>query len=382
MSCCGTALTASLFFPGYANSCAPSIKADFPELNTIATIWPDCHHLDAGSPGDTKATLWAAGRPDMKLIIQIPCYNEEENLPETLAALPREVDGFDVVEWLIIDDGSKDRTVDVARANGVDHIVQLDHNQGLARAFMAGLEACLKRGADVIVNTDGDNQYDASCIADLTQPIVTGEAQIAIGARPIDVIAHFSPTKRALQKAGSWVVRQASDSAVADAPSGFRAIHRTAAVKLFVFNEYTYTLETIIQAGRLGIPMVSVPIKVNPPTRESRLIKSVLQYIWRSAVTILRILILYKPLRAFSYLAALIALPGIAAFLRFLYLYAIGDGAGNIQSLVIGSALIAAGAVVFVGGLLADLIAANRTLLAEIRGRQLLAEIESTRRNT
>ncbi|MEL6167665.1 MAG: glycosyltransferase family 2 protein [Pseudomonadota bacterium] len=318
----------------------------------------------------------------MKLIIQIPCYNEEENLPETLAALPREVDGFDVVEWLIIDDGSKDRTVDVARANGVDHIVQLDHNQGLARAFMAGLEACLKRGADVIVNTDGDNQYDASCIADLTQPIVTGEAQIAIGARPIDVIAHFSPTKRALQKAGSWVVRQASDSAVADAPSGFRAIHRTAAVKLFVFNEYTYTLETIIQAGRLGIPMVSVPIKVNPPTRESRLIKSVLQYIWRSAVTILRILILYKPLRAFSYLAALIALPGIAAFLRFLYLYAIGDGAGNIQSLVIGSALIAAGAVVFVGGLLADLIAANRTLLAEIRGRQLLAEIESTRRNT
>ncbi len=314
----------------------------------------------------------------MKLIIQIPCYNEEDNLPGTVADLPREVDGFDTVEWLIIDDGSTDRTVEVAKELGVDHIIQQTHNQGLATAFMTGLEACLRLGADVIVNTDGDNQYKAEFIPALTRPIVEGKAQIAIGARPISVISHFSPAKRTLQKLGSWVVRQASKSDVADAPSGFRAIHKDAAVRLFVFNPWTYTLETIIQAGRLGIPMVSVPIEVNAPTRESRLMRSVGQYITRSGITIIRILILYKPLRVFSYLAAILAIPGILAFARFLILFAMGGGTGNIQSLVIGAALIAAGAVVFVGGLLADLIAANRTLLAEIRGRQLLQDIAGT----
>ncbi|MEO1027000.1 MAG: glycosyltransferase family 2 protein, partial [Pseudomonadota bacterium] len=193
----------------------------------------------------------------MKLIIQIPCHNEEETLPGTLADLPREVVGFDSVEWLIIDDGCTDRTVEVAREHGVDHVVRLPQNKGLASAFMSGLEACLKAGADVIVNTDGDNQYKAACIPDLTAPIVAGDAQMVIGARPIASIEHFSAPKRLLQKLGSWVVRQASGTAIDDAPSGFRAIHRDAALQLYVFNKYTYTLETIIQAGRLGIPLKS-----------------------------------------------------------------------------------------------------------------------------
>ena len=311
----------------------------------------------------------------MKLIIQIPCYNEEQTLPETLECLPRVVPGFETVEWLIIDDGSTDRTVEVARQMGVDHIIRQSHNQGLARAFMSGLEACLRRGADVIVNTDGDNQYRADFIPALTQPVLDGKAQIVIGARPIAEISHFSPLKRWLQGLGSRVVRLASGTDIEDAPSGFRAIGREAAQQLFVFNRYTYTLETIIQAGRLGIPVLSVPVEINPPTRGSRLIKSVGSYIYRSAVTIVRILVLYKPLRTFSTVAAIIALPGILAFLRFLYLYAIGQGDGNVQSLVIGAALVAAATVVFIGGLLADLIAANRVLLAEIRARQLAASI-------
>ena len=311
----------------------------------------------------------------MKLIIQIPCFNEEGTLPETLADLPREVTGFDSVEWLIIDDGSEDRTVEVARESGVDHIVQLPHNQGLAVAFMAGLEACLAAGADVIVNTDGDNQYRADFIPALTVPILEKKAQIVVGCRPIGSIEHFSPVKRALQKLGSWVVRKASGTDIADAPSGFRAIHRDAAMQLYVFDNYTYTLETIIQAGRLGIPIVSVPIEVNDPTRESRLIKSVARYIIRSSKTILRMAVLYNPLRFFTWLSFAITLPGLIVFIRFLYLYSIGQGDGNIQSLVIGAALIAAGAVTFVGGLVADLIAANRVLSAEIRSRLLKIEL-------
>ncbi|KAA9010396.1 glycosyltransferase family 2 protein [Histidinibacterium aquaticum] len=312
----------------------------------------------------------------MKLVIQIPCYNEEVTLPGTLADLPREVPGFDSVEWLVIDDGSTDRTVELARAHGVDHIVQQSHNQGLAAAFMAGLEAALKAGADVIVNTDGDNQYRAACIPALTAPILERRAQIVVGARPISTIAHFSPVKRALQRLGSWVVRRASGADVDDAPSGFRAIHRDAATQLYVFDRYTYTLETVIQAGRLGIPLVSVPVEVNGPTRESRLMRSVAQYILRSTKTILRIAVLYRPLRFFAVLAAIIMLPGIAAFIRFLVFYATGEGSGHVQSLVIGAALIAAGSVVFVGGLVADLIAANRVLSADIRSRLLKAELD------
>ena len=312
----------------------------------------------------------------MKLIIQIPCHNEEETLPATLADLPREVPGFDKVEWQIINDGSTDRTVEVARENGVDHIVDLTHNQGLASAFMAGIEAALKAGADVIVNTDGDNQYDASGIPDLTAPILAGKAQIVVGERPITAIEHFSPAKRALQRLGSWVVRVASGTDIRDAPSGFRAIHKDAAIQLYVFNRYTYTLETIIQAGRLGIPITSVPINVNDPTRESRLIKSVSSYIWRSSKTILRIAVLYSPFRFLALLSIVMLIPGVSAFVRFLILYSMGQGGGNIQSLVIGAAFIASAAIFFMGGLIADLIAANRVLSADIRSRLLRMELD------
>ncbi len=315
-------------------------------------------------------------RPRRKLIIQIPCRDEAAQLPATLADLPRAVPGFDRVEWLVIDDGSTDGTSEVARAHGADHVVTLPHNQGLARAFMAGLEASLRAGADVIVNTDADNQYRAACIPALTAPVLEGRAQIAVGARLIAEIAHFSPIKRVLQRLGSWVVQKASGTRVADAPSGFRAFDRHAAMRLYVFGTYTYTLETIIQAGVLGLPILSVPVEVNPPTRPSRLIRSVPTYVWRSAQTIFRIVVLYKPLRVFSIAAAILALPGVLAFARFLFLYAGGGGAGNVQSLVIGAALIAAGAVVFIGGLLADLIAANRMLLAEIRGRMLERDLD------
>jgi glycosyltransferase involved in cell wall biosynthesis len=312
----------------------------------------------------------------MKLIIQIPCHNEEETLPGTLADLPREVPGFDAVEWQIINDGSTDRTIEVAKEHGVDHIVDLSHNQGLASAFMAGIEAALRAGADVIINTDGDNQYDASGIPDLTAPILAGDAQIVVGERPITAIQHFSPIKQALQRLGSWVVRVASGTEIGDAPSGFRAIHRDAAIQLYVFDRYTYTLETIIQAGRLGIPITSVPINVNDPTRESRLIKSMGSYVWRSSKTILRVAVLYSPFRFLALLALILMIPGVVAFARFLVLYMMGQGGGNIQSLVIGSAFVAAGTLTFEGGLIADLIAANRVLSADIRSRLLKMELD------
>lgn len=311
-----------------------------------------------------------------KLIIQIPCLNERDQLPTTLAQLPREVSGFDVVEWLVIDDGSTDGTAEVARANGVDHIVRHETNRGLARAFMSGLEASLRLGADVIVNTDADNQYAADCIPDLVEPVVSGEAQMCIGARPIGDHETFSPLKKALQKLGSWVVRKVSGAAVQDAPSGFRAISRSLAMQLYVFNRHTYTLETIIQAGLFNMPVVSVPIRVNPDMRESRLIKSMAEYVFRSAVTIVRIFVLYRPLRFFGALALLLALPGLIAFARFMLFYLQGDAGGNIQSLVIGSAFIAAGVATAVGGLVADLVAANRILLAEVRTRLFRAELE------
>lgn len=307
----------------------------------------------------------------MKLIIQIPCLNEAEHLPATLADLPREVPGFDKVEWLVIDDGSTDATSEVAYRHGVDHVVRLPYNQGLARAFMAGIEACLRAGADVIVNTDADNQYDASCIPALTAPVLAGRAEIVVGARPIENIAHFSFVKRKLQRLGSFVVRKASGTDLPDAPSGFRAIHRNAALRLYVFNPFTYTLETIIQAGRKNIPIASVPVRVNGETRPSRLFRSMSGYIRRSLVTILRIALLYRPLPIFLALAGAIALPGILMIARFLFFYLTGDGGGHIQSLAVAGALVSVGAIVGMGGLIADLIAANRTLLEEVRTRQL-----------
>lgn len=310
------------------------------------------------------------------LIIHIPCYNEAATLPTALASLPRSVPGFDRVEWLITDDGSRDDTARVARANGVDHVVRLPVNRGLANAFMTGLMAALERGADVIVNTDADNQYDAGCIPDLVAPILQGRAEMVVGQRPIMDTAEFSTLKKLLQRLGSWVVQLASGAPVPDAPSGFRAISREAAMRLYVFNAYTYTLETVIQAGRLGLPVTWVPVRTNPSTRPSRLFRSIRSYVWRSMVTILRIFALYKPLRFFALVGLVIAIPGLILGLRFVYFFLTGDGTGNIQSLILVAILLVSAVVVFCAGVLSDLIAANRVLLAEIRTRQLRAALD------
>lgn len=303
----------------------------------------------------------------MKLIIQIPCYNEEKTLAIALSALPRHVEGFDTVEWLVIDDGSKDKTVEVARQNGVDHIVSHTHNKGLAHGFMTGLEACIERGADVIVNTDADNQYNAEDIPKLTAPILNKQAEIVVGARPIESIMHFSPRKKKLQKLGSWVVRCASGTDIPDAPSGFRAISREAALRLNVFNNYTYTLETIIQAGQNNMAICSVPVRVNDDLRPSKLVSSIPAYIKRSAVTILRIFMTYKPFRFFTIATAFLMGAGILLGLRYLYYVMIGEGAGHIQSVILSGVLLSMG---FQTGLIAfvsDLVSVNRRLLEQIK---------------
>lgn len=311
-----------------------------------------------------------------KLVIQIPCFNEEATLGKTLTALPRHVAGFERVEWLIIDDGSRDKTVEVARACGVDHIVSLPRNQGLAKAFMAGLEASLKAGADVIVNTDADNQYDSRSIPDLVAPIVSGQADICVGTRPIMQIQEFSLIKKLFQRLGSAVVKIASGTNVEDAPSGFRAFHKEAALRLCVFGNYTYTHETIIQAGRKQIPIASVPVKVNPTERPSRLVKSIGSYIRRSLITIVRIFVLYKPLRFFFWFGTVLLVPGIAIGIRFLWHYVNDGGNGHVQSLILSAILVLAAVVIYVAGVIADLIAANRILLEELRMRLLRREVE------
>lgn len=306
-----------------------------------------------------------------KLIIQIPCYNEAETLGIALAALPREVAGFDVVEWLIIDDGSTDDTVAVAKQNGVDHVVRHRNNQGLARGFMTGIQACLEHGADVIVNTDADNQYNADDIPALTAPIVAGEADLVIGTRPISTIEHFSPLKKLLQKLGSWVVRVASRTQVDDAPSGFRALSRDTARHLVVFSEYTYTLETIIQAGQKNMAIRTVPVRVNDDLRPSRLMSSIPSYIKRSIATIIRVLVIYRPFRFFATLGAVIFGAGVLLGLRFVYLTWTGQGLGNIQSVVLAGSLLVVGFQTFLIAFVADLLAANRKLLEEIRSHAL-----------
>ena len=303
----------------------------------------------------------------MKLIIQIPCYNEEKALETTLSALPREVPGVDIVEWLIIDDGSKDRTVEVAKAHGVDHVVSLPRNQGLAKAFMAGLEASLMAGADIIVNTDADNQYCADCIPDLIRPILEAKAEMVVGARPIEQIEHFSFSKKLLQRLGSWTVRLASSTDIPDAPSGFRAISKEAARKLNVFNNYTYTLETIIQAGQKNISVTWVPIRTNESLRPSRLVKSILSYVRRSVFTILRIFVVYNPFRFFMFIGTVLFTLGTLIGARFLWYFFSGQGGGHVQSLILASILIGIGFQTIMVAFIADLLSVNRRLLEELQ---------------
>lgn len=317
------------------------------------------------------------GVPTLKLIIQIPCYNESETLAVALAELPRTIPGIDVVEWLVIDDGSVDSTSDVARANGVDHVVRHPENRGLAAAFRTGVDACLEHGADIIVNTDADNQYCADDIPALVAPIVAGSAEIVVGARPISDIKHFSPIKKMLQKLGSWAVRVASRTDIPDAPSGFRALSRDAAMRLNVFNDYTYTIETIIQAGQKNMAIISVPVRVNADLRPSRLVKSIPSYVNRSLVTILRIFMTYKPMRFFMFPGLISFGFGVVVGIRYLYLYAIEGGQGHVQSLILTAILLLAGFQLAIFGLLAEIMGNNRKISEDIQWRVRRLEYDS-----
>ena len=303
----------------------------------------------------------------MKLIIQIPCYNEAETLTVALNDLPKQLDGVDEIEYLIIDDGSKDNTVEVAQNWGVHHIVRFTQNRGLAKGFIAGLDGCLRCGADIIVNTDADNQYVAEDIGKLIAPILKGEADIVIGARPIDETEHFSFIKKKLQHFGSWTVRKASQTDIPDAPSGFRAFSRDAAMRMNVINDYTYTLETIVQAGRDRLGITSVPIRTNGELRPSRLFKSIGGYVKKSMLTIIRSYLMYHPLRTFTIISFPVMLAGIGIGIRYIIYLVQGDGGGHVQSLVLAIMLIIIGFLTFMIGLLADVLAANRKLLQDIQ---------------
>jgi len=317
----------------------------------------------------------------VKLIIQIPCFNEEKTLPETVADLPREVPGFDVVEWLVIDDGSSDRTSEVARELGVDHVVRLSENRGLANAFLTGLDTALRAGADVIVNTDADNQYQGQCIPALVEPIVTGEADLVIGERPIEAVDDFSPLKKRLQRAGSGVVRMFSGTEVRDAASGFRAFSRDTAIRTQVFGKYSYTMETIVQAGWEGIRIRGVDISVNPSTRPSRLVKSIPRYIWRSGTTIVRSFALYKPFRFFFGVGLLPFLVSVALVARWFYLQVFTDDlASRVPSLVGAAVALLLAVQIWIFGLLADLLSANRRILSEAKVMIRRTELEDRAR--
>ena len=305
----------------------------------------------------------------MKLIIQIPCYNEEETLELAYNDLPRHIDGIDQIEYLIINDGSQDGTVQRARELGFHHIVSFKQNKGLARGFMAGLDACLHLGADIIVNTDADNQYCGADIEKLVRPILDEKADIVIGERPIDQTEHFSWKKKKFQHLGSWVVRVASGTSIPDAPSGFRAYSRDAALRLNVVNEYTYTLETIIQAGHNKMAMTSVPIRTNAETRPSRLFSSMWRYMKRSATVITRSFVMYSPLRFFSILGTILMLIGTVLGVRFLIYMGMGDGDGHIQSLILTAILLLGGFQTITIGLLGDTIAANRKIMEDMQYR-------------
>lgn len=303
----------------------------------------------------------------MKLIIQIPCYNEADTLEIALNDLPKKIEGIDEIEYLIINDGSKDNTVEVARNWGVNYIVNFKCNKGLAKGFMAGLDACLRNGADIIVNTDADNQYCGADIEKLVRPILDGKADIVIGERPIDSTRHFSPLKKKLQHLGSWVVRKASKTDIPDAPSGFRALSRDAAIRMNVVNEYTYTLETIVQAGRNRMAITSVPVNTNDELRPSRLFSSMYGYIKKSILTIVRSFMMYRPLQFFTIIGGILFVIGLVIGIRFLYFYFGGSGTGHIQSLILASMMIILGVMTGIVGLQADLISANRKILEDIQ---------------
>lgn len=305
----------------------------------------------------------------MKLIIQIPCYNEADTLEIALNDLPRQIDGIDEIEYLIINDGSSDDTEKVALEWGVNYIVHFKRNLGLAKGFLAGIDLALRHGADIIVNTDADNQYSGADIEKLIQPILKREADIVIGERPIDEIEEFSLVKKKLQKFGSWVVRIASKTDIPDAPSGFRAYSRKAAMRVNVHNEYTYTLETIVQAGRNKMAITSVPVHTNPELRKSRLMNSMAAYIKKSMLTILRAVLMYKPMKVFTMISSVFIFVGMMIGIRFLLFYFNGDGGGHVQSLILATMMIIIGFQTFVTGLQADIISANRKILEDMQFR-------------
>ncbi|MBQ8824342.1 MAG: glycosyltransferase family 2 protein [Ruminococcus sp.] len=305
----------------------------------------------------------------MKLIIQIPCYNEEETLELAYNDLPKKIDGIDEIEYMIIDDGSKDNTAECARKLGFHHIVKFKRNKGLARGFVAGLDACLRLGADIIVNTDADNQYCGADIEKLVRPIIEEKADIVIGERPIDETEHFSWKKKKFQHLGSWVVRVASKTDIPDAPSGFRAYSREAAMHINVVNEYTYTLETIIQAGQSKMAITSVPIRTNPETRPSRLFSSMWRYMKRSSSVITRSFVMYRPLKFFGIVGGIIFLLGVILGIRYLVYMFLGEGGGHVQSLILTAILLMIGFQTIIMGILGDTIAANRKLLEDVQYR-------------
>ena len=302
----------------------------------------------------------------MKLIIQIPCYNEAQHIAETVRALPRQIPGFEIIEYLVVDDGSQDETIQVAKSAGVHHIIRLERHSGLAAAFMAGLEACLRNGADIIVNTDADNQYDANDIQLLIEPIIASKADIVVGDRGVATLENFSPIKRILQRIGSWVIGKASGIPTPDATSGFRAITRMAAMQTLVLSEYSYTLETLIQAGNRHMVIAYVPVRTNTQVRPSRLMRSIPEYLVNSSATILRVYTMYRPLRVFTIISGIFILAGFVLSLRFLYFYVNGQGAGHIQSVILAAVLLIIGFQVFLIGLVADLIGFNRKILEDV----------------
>jgi glycosyltransferase involved in cell wall biosynthesis len=310
-----------------------------------------------------------------KLIIQIPCFNEAVTIGETVAALPRTLPGIDVIEYLVVDDGSTDGTVEAARHAGVHHVVSATRNQGLAFAFTRGIDTAVRLGADVIVNTDADNQYNADDIETLVAPILEGHADLVVGDRGVGQLAHFSPIKRALQRLGSWVIGRASGVATPDATSGFRALSREAALRTLVLSGYSYTLETLIQAGAARMAVVYVPVGVNPHTRPSRLMRSIPQYIKRSTVTIVRAYVMYRPLRVFTILGGTLIGLGLIPGIRFLYLYISGERVGHVQSLILAAILLIVGFQVVLIGLLADLMQFNRKIMEEVLYRARKMEV-------